>query len=272
MTVHVGVSGWSYPHWRGRFYPPELPQRAQLSYLAQQMDTAEINASFYALQRPERYRNWAEQTPPGFLFAVKAGRYITHQKKLHDVQTALANFFASGPLVLGPKLGPVLWQLPATLAFDEVLLSAFLAQLPRTTAAAGELARQHDDRLNDRAWTQVDEDVALQHVLEVRDASYRNSRFYSLLRQYGIGLVVSDSPAWPRLEMVTSDVMYVRLHGATELYTSGYDGRALQGWARRAKRWQEAGLDVYFYFDNDSAVRAPTDALALRQILALSQA
>ena len=116
--LRIGISGWRYAPWRGAFYPPGLPQTRELEYAAGRLNSIEINGSFYALQRPESYRRWAEQTPDDFVFSLKGPRFITHMKKLADVETPLANFFASGPLALGPKLGPVLWQLPPTLGFD----------------------------------------------------------------------------------------------------------------------------------------------------------
>jgi uncharacterized protein YecE (DUF72 family) len=150
-VVRVGISGWRYPPWRGVFYPKGLPQRAELSYAASRLSTIEINGSFYSLQRPESYRAWHAQTPPGFVFAVKGGRFLTHMKKLRGVESALANFFASGLLALGDKLGPVLWQLPPNLGFDAERLAAFFAQLPRSTAEAAWLARRHDERLAGRS-------------------------------------------------------------------------------------------------------------------------
>ncbi len=135
-TVRVGISGWRYPSWRGDFYPRGLPQRRELEYAAQQLTSVEVNGSFYSLQRPESYRRWRAEVPEGFVFAVKGGRFVTHYKRLRDVETPLANFFASGVLELGPTLGPVLWQLPERLAFDAEVLGAFLDLLPSTTGAA----------------------------------------------------------------------------------------------------------------------------------------
>src|ERR687889_14298 len=143
--TRIGISGWRYAGWRGDFYPTGLVQRRELEYAGRRLTSIEINGSFYSLQRPTSYRSWREQTPDDFVFSVKGGRFITHLKRLVDVEVPLANFFASGLLALGPKLGPILWQLPATLAFDADRLAAFFALLPRTTTAAAELARRHDD-------------------------------------------------------------------------------------------------------------------------------
>ena len=172
--VRVGTSGWRYPPWRGVFYPPGLPQRLELAHLAGLMNSVELNGSFYSLQRPESYRAWAAETPDDFVFAVKGSRYITHLKQLRDVRIPLANFLASGLLALGPKLGPVLWQLPPRLRFDAARIDEFLTLLPRSTGAAAQLAGEHDERLDGRAETTTDADRPLRHALEVRHESFRD--------------------------------------------------------------------------------------------------
>jgi uncharacterized protein YecE (DUF72 family) len=273
VDVHIGVSGWSYPGWRGKFYPPGLAQRAELAFIAERLPTAEVNGSFYALQRPSTYQRWAEQTPEGFLFAVKGSRFITHLKKLRDVDVALANFYASGLLALGAKLGPILWQLPPNLSFDEERLREFLDRLPRTTVQAAELARHHDDRVADRVYLTPEADRPIEYALEVRHESYRDERLLALLREQSVALVVADSAGrWPQMFDVTADVVYVRLHGADELYTSGYDEPALRVWADRIEQWRTDGRQVYVYFDNDAKVRAPVDAIALHEMVGFAQA
>jgi uncharacterized protein YecE (DUF72 family) len=264
MTVRVGISGWRYRPWRGTFYPKGLPQRRELEYVASHLRTVEINGSFYSLQRPDSYRAWYAQTPPDFVFAVKGGRFITHMKKLADIDTPLANFFASGVLALEEKLGPVLWQLPPNLGFDPDRLAAFFERLPRTTAAAARLAERHDERLEGRAWTGTGEDRPIRHALEVRHGTFRDPAFTELLRDHDIAVVVADTAGkWPLIEEATADFVYVRLHGDSELYVSGYDDAALDAWAARIRRWDGDGRDVYVYFDNDVKVRAPVDAIAL---------
>jgi uncharacterized protein YecE (DUF72 family) len=267
MTVRVGTSGWSYRSWHGGFYPAGTRSGAELAFLASQLNSAELNASFYRLQTPERYRRWAAQAPPGFEIAVKGSRFITHLKKLRDADTALANFLASGVLELQDKLGPILWQLPAAMTFDEPLLDDFLGRLPRTTADAADLAGHHDGRVVvDPAPPPVDS-RPLRHALEVRDESYRDSRFLDLLRRHRIALVSSDGAGrWPQFLDVTTDLAYVRLHGAEELYTSGYDSAALSFWADRIEQWAAAGNQVSVYFDNDARGRAPLDARALLKL------
>ncbi|HEX6919854.1 MAG TPA: DUF72 domain-containing protein [Actinomycetes bacterium] len=261
--TRIGISGWRYAGWRGSFYPRGLPQRRELEYVSSLMDTVEINGSFYSLQRPERYEEWRRQTPDDFVFAVKGGRFITHMKKLRGVETPLANFFASGVLALGAKLGPVLWQLPPNLGFDAERLEEFFDLLPRTTAEAASLAERHDERLEGRALTVADADRPLRHAVEVRHPSYQCAQLVDLLRRRDVGLVVADTAGkWPLMEDVTSDFVYVRLHGAEELYVSGYTDEALDRWADKVRVWGRCG-DVFVYFDNDVKVRAPVDAIAL---------
>jgi uncharacterized protein YecE (DUF72 family) len=285
--VWIGTSGWRYPPWRGTFYPQGLAQRRELEHLSRQVSSIEINGSFYSLQRPESYRAWVAETPDGFLFSVKGGRFITHLKQLRDVETPLANFFASGVLALGPKLGPVLWQLPPRMPFDPTRIEPFLAMLPRSTAAAAELAKRHDERLEGRAHTETDADRPLRHALEVRHPTFCRAGFVDLLREQDVALVVADTAGtWPHLEDVTSDFVYVRLHGDTELYTSGYTAEALDAWAAKVRAWrageaptgeftvapagpvEPTGRDVFVYFDNDAKVHAPFDAIALERRLA----
>jgi uncharacterized protein YecE (DUF72 family) len=271
--IRIGTSGWLYPEWRGKFYPTGLPHRRELEYITERFDTVELNGSFYSLQRPTSYQSWRAQTPENFLFAVKGGRFITHMKRLRDVQTPLANFFASGLLALGPKLGPVLWQLPPTLRFDPDSLAAFFDLLPRTTVAASELGARHDRRMERRNFLEVDADRPIRHALEVRHDSFRDPAFLDLLREHGIGLVVADTAGkFPYLEDVTADFAYVRLHGDVELYTSGYSDEALDMWAKRVRALADgAGGDAYVYFDNDVKAHAPRDAMALAERLSAPQ-
>jgi uncharacterized protein YecE (DUF72 family) len=261
--IRIGTSGWVYPPWRGVFYPKGLAHRRELEYLSRQVNSVEINGSFYALQRPSSYQSWAEQTPENFVFTVKGSRFITHLKRLRDPDISLANFFASGVLALGPKLGPFLWQLPPTLQFDSELLAAFFAMLPRTTAEAVELASRHDDRMEGRAWTTADAERPLRHALEVRHPSFNNPQFLDVLRAHDVAVVIADAAGkFPLIEQVTADFVYIRLHGADELYVSGYTDEALDQWAAKIRRWS-THRNVYIYFDNDVKVRAPRDAIAL---------
>ena len=270
--VRIGISGWRYPPWRGVFYPKGLPQRDELRYAAEHLNSIEINGSFYSLQRPQSYRSWYDQTPEGFVFAAKGSRFVTHMKRLRNIDTVLPNFFASGLLALQEKLGPLLWQLPPNMPFDAEVLDAFLANLPRTTAEAAYLARRHDDRVAGRAWTGTDLDRPLRHAIEVRHASFETPRFAELLREHGVAAVLADSGGrWPTIREPTADFCYVRMHGAQELYTSGYDEPALRELATTIRTLRSAQpRDVYVYFDNDAKVRAPFDAMSLAALLGVT--
>jgi len=262
--VRIGISGWTYAPWRKTFYPEGLPHRRELAHAAGLLRTIEINGSFYALQKPSSYRRWFTDTPDDFVFSVKAPRFITHMKKLKDVETPVANFFASGMLALEQKLGPVLWQLPPSLGFNAERLRTFFDLLPRTTAEAARLAERHDERMENRAWTSTEVDRPLRHVLEVRHDSFRTPEFAKLLREHDIGLVVADTAGrWPQFDEVTADLVYVRLHGDTELYVSGYSEAAIDAWAAKVRTWAAQDHDVFVYFDNDAKVHAPFDAMTL---------
>ena len=262
--VRIGISGWRYEPWRGIFYPEGLPQRRELEFCGRHFPTVEINGSFYSLQRPEYYEQWYDETPQGFLFAVKGSRYITHLLRLSRIEKPLANFFASGILNLRDKLGPFLWQFPPMFAFKRERLEAFFRLLPRNTAQALALARRRDARMIGRSRLAIDANRKLRHAIEIRHPSFMTGEFVALLRKHGIGLVVADTAGkWPKMFHVTAEFVYVRLHGDIKIYTSGYSERALASWARRIRAWDRDGRDVYVYFDNDVKVKAPFDALNL---------
>jgi uncharacterized protein YecE (DUF72 family) len=279
--VRIGVSGWRYGPWRGVFYPEALRQKDELAFLAREFPTVEINGTFYSLQRPESFQAWREQTPDDFVFAVKGSRYLTHMLRLTEIEKPLANFFASGVLALGPKLGPILWQFPPNFRFNPDKLEAFFKALPRDTEEAARLARRHDSRVKGRAFLRPGPKRRLRHAMEIRHESFVAPDFIRLLRKYRIGLVCADTVEWPLLMDVTSDFVYCRLHGSEELYASGYDDDALERWANRVAAWavgrehkdatraidkpgpKRATRDVFVYFDNDKKVRAPFDAHSL---------
>src|SRR6516162_7132261 len=254
--VRIGISGWTYAPWRGNFYPPGLLQADELSYASRQVETIEINGTFYALQHSDSFARWYDETPEGFVFAVKGPRFITHIRRLREIETPLANFFASGVLGLEEKLGPVLWQFPPSFRFSAERLDHFFALLPRDTEAATALADHH---------------------------SFLDPAFITLLRRHRVALVFADSVSWPYVEDVTADFVYLRLHGSEELYASGYSDEALDHFASRIKLWavglepndarraapdadpaDQIPRDVFAYFDNDAKVRAPVDARSLR--------
>jgi uncharacterized protein YecE (DUF72 family) len=286
--LRIGISGWRYAPWRGRFYPKDLPQRLELHYASRQLDTIEINGSFYSLQRPESWRNWYRDTPRGFVFAVKAPRFITHVRRLREMEKPLANFLASGVLELREKLGPMLWQFPPNLKYDDELFDAFLSLLPRDSEQAAAMARTHDSHIKHVGELSTDRKRRLRHAIEVRHESFADPAFIKLLRRHRAGLVISDAATrWPKLQDVTAGFVYLRLHGDKVLYASGYSDAALDDWARRIQAWMSGrqprnaehrasrqapparkSRDVYCYFDNDAKVKAPFDALKLRDRLA----
>ena len=285
--LRIGISGWTYARWRGVFYPEGLVHRRELEYASRRLSSIEINGSFYSLQTPASYRRWYEETPDDFVFAVKGGRFITHMKKLRDPESPLANFFASGVLRLAEKLGPILWQFPPNFRYDPDRFSHFLDLLPRDAEEAAALARRHDERLEGRSWTDAEHQGALRHAFEIRHPSFLDERFLSLLRSHGAALVYADTAGlWPYTEDVTADFVYLRLHGAETLYSSGYTDEELDWWAARIRAWRAGeepadarrvsaepapraeGRDVYVYFDNDAKVHAPFDAMRLTGRLA----
>jgi uncharacterized protein YecE (DUF72 family) len=267
--VRIGTSGWAYPNWRGVFYPPGLPQRLELDHIGRLFNSVEINATFYRLQKPESFRRWHAETPEGFVYALKGSRFITHQKQLGDVEAALANFLASGVLLLGEKLGPFLWQVPERMRFDYDRFARFLDRLPADMDTAARLARGCTDIVEGRSWTEATVQGPLRHALEVRNLSFQTPAFFDLLRDRRVTLVSSDAPDWPRLDTLTTDFAYVRLHGAEQLYVSGYSEAALNEWAGRIRGWiSEGARTVFVYFDNDAHVHAPFDALSLAALFA----
>jgi len=280
--IHIGISGWRYAGWRGVFYPAKLPQRRELAFASQKFNTIELNGSFYSLQRPSSFKQWYAETPQHFVFSVKGSRYITHMRRLGEIEGPLANFFAQGLLQFAGKLGPILWQFPPTFKFEPERLERFFQLLPGTQKEAAELARRHDERLANRSWFEVVKDRRLRHAIEIRNDSFVCEEFIRLLRRYRVGLVVADTVEWPLLMDVTADFVYCRLHGSEQLYASGYSDEALDIWARRVVIWATGGevhdgrragtrdapkrknRDIFVYFDNDMKVRAPFDAEQLR--------
>lgn len=283
--LRIGISGWRYAPWRGKFYPPNLPQRLELHYASRQLQTIEINGSFYSLQHPDSWRRWYRDTPRGFVFAVKAPRFITHMLRLHEVEKPLANFLASGVLELREKLGPMLWQFPPSFKYDHDLFDAFLSMLPRDHRSALIMARGHDDRMKHVGrLSSGSPNHRIRHAIEIRHDSFNHADFIRLLRAHRVALVVSDAATkWPKPQDVTAGFVYMRLHGDKVLYSSGYTDHALDDWARRIRAWMEGrqprnaqdrisaapppprrSRDVYCYFDNDAKVKAPFDAAKLR--------
>ncbi|WP_040263065.1 DUF72 domain-containing protein [Pseudomonas massiliensis] len=289
--IRIGISGWRYAPWRGDFYPKGLAQANELAFASRAVRAIEINGSFYALQAPDRYAQWYTATPQGFMFSVKGPRYVTHTRRLKDIEGPLANFYASGMFQLKEKLGPFLWQFPATFRFEPKLFEAFLTLLPRTGAQARALAEQGAERLRKPGYLDIPQRIRLRHAVEIRHESFATPAFIDLLRRHGVALVVADTAGkWPYAEDLTADFVYIRLHGDAKLYESGYSGETLDRWQARIACWSQGrqapspitispaqgrrrkSRDVFCFFDNDLKVHAPYDARALLERLGLSDA
>jgi uncharacterized protein YecE (DUF72 family) len=279
METRIGISGWRYEPWRGTFYPEKLAQHRELEYASRQVNSIEINGSFYSLQEPTSYQRWFKETPDDFVFSIKGNRYITHITRLKEPASKLGNFFGSGVLHLKEKLGPILWQFPPSFGFDEERIGAFFEILPRTFGEAIKLM-DHADRVRPD-YPSGETKRRIRHAMEVRHHSFENPDFVDLLRKHNVALVFADTAGkWPYIEDVTSDFVYLRLHGEKEIYKSGYEEDSLKIWCDRLKHWQSGSQvkdaitisdkkppkkkrDAYVYFDNDVKVRAPVDARKL---------
>jgi uncharacterized protein YecE (DUF72 family) len=288
--IYIGISGWRYEPWRGVFYPKDLKQDDELAYASRQLPSIELNGSFYALQKPASYAAWYEATPKGFVFSVKGNRFITHTKRLRDIDGPVANVLASGVFNLRDKLGPFLWQFPPNFKFDADLMEHFLSLLPHDTEEGLARARQHEPRMAGKVALEVDKKRKLRHAVEIRHDSFIDEAFIALLRKYKVALVTADTAReWPSYEDLCADFVYLRLHGDKELYASGYSDDALDRWAARIQAWsagsqpedarlisaraapKRASRDVFCYFDNDIKVKAPRDARRLIEKLGLAQ-
>jgi len=287
-NIRIGISGWRYVPWRGTFYPQTLSQKRELEFASRHFNSIEINGTFYSLQSPASFRAWHHQTPDDFVFSAKGGRYLTHMLRLRNCKVPLANFFASGILLLAGKLGPILWQFPPNFSLALDRFEEFFALLPTDTQAAADLAKKHHEKLRLGVWTNTDARRPLRYAVEARHESFADPAFIALLRKYNVALVVAETAGkWPMLEDVTADFSYLRLHGDGELYASGYTDAALDRWATRVAAWRRgseprdarrvgpasrkraANRDVFVYFDNDMKVRAPFDAMSLSRKLEL---
>lgn len=286
-SFYIGISGWRYAPWRNNFYPKGLTQKKELYFASRSVTSIEINGSFYALQTPERYINWYEDTPEGFVFSVKAPRYITHIKRLNDVEEPIANFFASGVLELKEKLGPILWQFPPSFKFNEEQFREFLSLLPTDVSQAIKLAKKYhsDFHFDHKNFLKK----KLRHCVEIRNITFVDEKFIELLREFNVAFVIADTAGrWPFAEDITSDFIYMRLHGDTELYNSGYSKEALQRWYEKIKSWSKgvqprdakligkraknpSSLDIYCYFDNTDKLWAPKDARSLLTLLGMEK-
>jgi len=284
--IRIGIAGWSYDEWRGTFYPEDLAQKRELEYASRQLNSIELNGTFYSTQKPLSFQAWRKETPENFVFAIKGSQFITHVRKLENVEGALANFLAQGMLCLGRKLGPILWQLPPQTSFNAERIEQFLKLLPHTQRQAAAYAKQRDEWMATRSWLEVGEDLPLRHAMESRHKSFASPEYIELLRKYGVALVVADSVKWPVMMDITADFVYCRLHGSDKVYPDGYTPEAIDMWSRRVLGWsrgeeitdgtrihpepgpQQASRCVYVYFDDDNKVRAPFDALNMGKRIA----
>lgn len=289
--IRIGISGWRYKPWRGVFYPPDLPQQRELEYAASRFPVVEINGSFYSLQYPKSYAQWYEQTPQDFVFTVKAPRYITHIRRLKEIEEPLANFFASGLFNLREKLGPILWQFPPFFKFDAERIEHFFELLPHDSEQAQKVARKRGAFMRGRTRLAIDRNHVVRHAMEVRNESFVDERFVALLRKYQVALVIAETAGrWPLREDITADFVYLRLHGEKTLYTTGYSDASLEKWAKRIAAWhagsqpKDARLiaksespdsrprDVFCFFDNtDIKLQAPFDAASISRKLKLPE-
>ncbi|MBC7263848.1 MAG: DUF72 domain-containing protein [Chloroflexi bacterium] len=236
--IRIGTSGWVYQHWRSIFYPTELPSAKWLAFYADHFQTVELNASFYRLPSENAFRAWATSVPEGFIFAVKASRFVTHVKKLKDAGEAIENLLVRARL-MGPKLGPILYQLPPGWNCNLERLADFLALLP----------------------------TDLRYAFEFRNSTWLTEPVYETLERYGAALCIISLPEYPLILRATAPFVYIRLHGAQALYGSRYSDRELAWWAEQIAAFRDEGRDVYVYFNNDAFGYAVENAFTLRRVL-----
>ena len=253
--LFIGVSGWAYSHWEDIFYPKNLSPEGRLKYFSHYFKTVEINYSFYHLPEPAVYKNWYSQTPGNFLFAVKASRFITHIKRLKGVREPWANFLKNA-LNLKEKLGPILLQLPPSFRCSAENVSRIKEFLEFT-----EKIKNTNRNLKLKK-------IKIRLAVEIRNSSFNDSELFELLKKFNVALVVSDAPAWDRIEKPEIvDFAYVRMHGSKVLFSSKYTAKELKDLAQKIKKWLGKGLDVYCYFNNDAAGYALENAKTLMEFL-----
>jgi uncharacterized protein YecE (DUF72 family) len=242
--IRVGIGGWTYPPWRGVFYPEKLQQAKELEYASRQFGALEINATFYGRQSPKSWAAWAKVAPEGFQFTVKGSRYVVTRPKLADAEEGLGVYFAQGMSALGEKLGPVLWMLAARRKFDREDIGAFLKLLPEKL-----------------------DGISLRHVIEPRHESFRDDAFFDLCRDHNVAVVFGDDDDFPCIDADTASFAYARLQRMREEVPTGYGAAALDAFAARANNWRKDGRDSYVFMINGAKVRAPAAALALQERL-----
>ena len=283
-SIRIGIAGWNFPEWRGEFYPKGLPQKQELGYASRALRSIEINSTFYSHQKPASFAAWAAETPGDFRFSIKGHQLVTHLKRLKEVEVPLANFFASGVLALGDRLGPFVWQLPPNLGFDAARMETFFALLPQTPDALVALAGKHDERVKGEPFLETAGVGPIRHAVEVRHKGFAEPAFLALLRRYNIALVTADTAEWPGMD-VTADFAYLRLQGAPG--EDHYSEADLDLWAARLAaladgsalpggRFVDAAAgdgkarDVFAYFVSTDKVHAPRNAMAVMRRLGLT--
>lgn len=282
-TIRIGTAGWVFAPWRGTFYDKGLPQKRELGFASSRLGAIEINATFYSHQKPQSFSGWAAETPDDFVFTVKGHQLVTHLKKVKDVEIPLANFFASGVLALGSRLGPFCWQLPGNLAYSADRMESFLALLPQTPEALLALAGKADDRLKTPPFLDASGVTRVRHAIEVRHPSFAAPGFIEQLRRHNVALVASDTLEWPGFDQ-TADFAYLRLQGApgAERYSAEERTRRA-GWladiaAGRSPQGAPTLLppetdprprDVFAFFVSTDKENAPINARAVMAELGL---
>lgn len=247
--VRIGIGGWTYPPWRGDFYPTGLAQTRELAFAANQVGAIEINATFYGRQSPKSWAAWAEAVPDDFQFAIKASRYCVTRPRLADAAQGIGQFLGQGLSALGPKLGPILWMLAARRQYDHDDIAAFFDLLPADING-----------------------VPLRHAIEPRHESFRDDSFYKLATDRNVAVVYGDDDDFPCIDADTADFTYARLQRMREEVPTGYDEAALDSFEARVRRWSTAKLDSYIFLINGSKIRAPAAALALQERLGIAPA
>ena len=244
--IRIGIGGWTYPPWRGAFYPEKLPQSEELEYASRALGAIEINATFYGRQKPKSWEAWEKVAPDGFQFAVKGSRFCVTRSRLCEGAEGIGNFFAQGFTALGPKLGPILWQFAPRRKFDADDIAGFIDLLPEKL-----------------------DGIELRHAIEPRHDSFKDQKFFDLCRERNIAVVFEDSDEYPLIEADTADFTYARLQRMSEDVPTGYDAVSLDKFASLARKWSDSGRDGYIFMINGAKIRAPAAALALQQKLGL---
>lgn len=263
-----GTAGWVFAPWRGTFFPSGLVQKKELAYASEKLGTIEINATFRSLQKPESFARWASETPENFVFSVKGPQLVTHIKRLKNCRQELANFFASGPLALGDRMGPFVWQLPPNLAYDAASFAAFLELLPKDVTAYTALAGEADPaKLT--PFLQAKGVATIRHAIEMRHASFITPEVDALLTRHNIARVIADTVDDPR-RTLTADFAYCRLQGPARPDATGYEDADIADLATMAKHWLSAGHDVFAYFVHEDKLHAPQNAMALAKAVGVT--